>query len=305
MVGALSLIVLGMVIKIPDASCRDGWDSPSIGLQEACSHHGGVEYPFNPIPLLALLLGVLSAGVVQLRRVAGGAPRQEEDAHVAAWHAHRRSQSPANVMGMRVGSRHILCPECLRSEEMGWCGRLVARPSECCVCGLKMTGETVPNRTVEETALLVRIAPHRPKGQLDLMTMEEPIYEGYVRLYPAELSRFAEEGTTADLWRMTAKGYDTVEMILERNSGLLEADAAFVASLIRELREVGGLTAEEISHAGKISVRIVNRLAHADTAACDNSRRDRIERVHKSKFSHRWPSDHWFPKALQAHLVER
>lgn len=28
----------------PDASCRDGWESPSIGKQGACSWHGGVVY---------------------------------------------------------------------------------------------------------------------------------------------------------------------------------------------------------------------------------------------------------------------
>lgn len=35
-------LFVGLVSLIPPARCRDGWSSPSIGRQGACSHHGGV-----------------------------------------------------------------------------------------------------------------------------------------------------------------------------------------------------------------------------------------------------------------------
>jgi len=40
----VSLLALVLFVgQIPPATCRDGWQSPSIGSRGACSHHGGVE----------------------------------------------------------------------------------------------------------------------------------------------------------------------------------------------------------------------------------------------------------------------
>ena len=50
----LAALVL-FVGQIPPATCRDGWQSPSIGLRGACSHHGGVER-HGGLYLLSVLL---------------------------------------------------------------------------------------------------------------------------------------------------------------------------------------------------------------------------------------------------------
>ena len=41
---------------LPDPVCKDGWASPSIGRQGACSHHGGVRTSI--LPLLALVTSI-------------------------------------------------------------------------------------------------------------------------------------------------------------------------------------------------------------------------------------------------------
>lgn len=45
--------------------CSDGWASPSIGKQGACSHHGGVNRsPRSGVMILSILGGVLAATFV-------------------------------------------------------------------------------------------------------------------------------------------------------------------------------------------------------------------------------------------------
>lgn len=46
-----------IAVLIGPAMCRDGWRSPSIGRQGACSHHGGVSRN-GPIGLLAVVAGI-------------------------------------------------------------------------------------------------------------------------------------------------------------------------------------------------------------------------------------------------------
>lgn len=36
-------VIFKLAEAIPATKCRDGWLSPSIGIQGACSQHGGVE----------------------------------------------------------------------------------------------------------------------------------------------------------------------------------------------------------------------------------------------------------------------
>ena len=52
------LLLIGLLPLVPAPSCRDGWDSPSIGRRGACSHHGGVERHGE----LALLIVAASFG---------------------------------------------------------------------------------------------------------------------------------------------------------------------------------------------------------------------------------------------------
>jgi len=48
---------------VPPAECNDGWNSPSIGRQGACSHHGGVNHHTEKY-LLAIAIGALSGFAV-------------------------------------------------------------------------------------------------------------------------------------------------------------------------------------------------------------------------------------------------
>lgn len=53
------LLLLGSLAG--SARCRDGWASPSIGRQGACSSHGGVKRSGGWVGLASLLAGVSSA----------------------------------------------------------------------------------------------------------------------------------------------------------------------------------------------------------------------------------------------------
>ena len=52
------MLLVGLFSIIPPTKCRDGWESPSIGQQGACSHHGGVRRHTD----LALLAIAVSFG---------------------------------------------------------------------------------------------------------------------------------------------------------------------------------------------------------------------------------------------------
>ena len=52
----LSVFVFSICIK-PESTCNDGWKSPSIGRQGACSHHGGVDYN-GEYPLIGIIAGI-------------------------------------------------------------------------------------------------------------------------------------------------------------------------------------------------------------------------------------------------------
>jgi hypothetical protein len=57
------VLILAFESMYPDkpATCADGWQSPSIGLQGACSHHGGVKYYGDQTPWYLIALS-LAAG---------------------------------------------------------------------------------------------------------------------------------------------------------------------------------------------------------------------------------------------------
>jgi len=52
----LALLILGNIL-FGYTGCRDGWSSPSIGTQGACSHHGGVTSNFG---LIFIIVGAIS-----------------------------------------------------------------------------------------------------------------------------------------------------------------------------------------------------------------------------------------------------
>jgi hypothetical protein len=50
---------------IPEAHCRDGWESSSIGIQGACSHHGGVKR-YGDWKFLAFLASCFASAIAWL-----------------------------------------------------------------------------------------------------------------------------------------------------------------------------------------------------------------------------------------------
>ena len=62
-VGIVAFFVFSYLF-IPELACEDGWKSPSIGKQGACSHHGGVRNDWGVFFLvlsLSVVSGVLAA----------------------------------------------------------------------------------------------------------------------------------------------------------------------------------------------------------------------------------------------------
>ena len=51
----LVILLLGIAFDL-SARCLDGWESSSIGTQGACSHHGGVIYPYKYATLFFLFI---------------------------------------------------------------------------------------------------------------------------------------------------------------------------------------------------------------------------------------------------------
>lgn len=60
------LLLFALSALTPSPVCRDGWRSPSIGIQGACSHHGGVKRSI--LPLLVLVASV-GAGTYLAKRI--------------------------------------------------------------------------------------------------------------------------------------------------------------------------------------------------------------------------------------------
>jgi hypothetical protein len=52
---------------LPEVRCADGWRSPSIGRQGACSHHGGVRG--NGIYVISILGLSIAAGIITARKL--------------------------------------------------------------------------------------------------------------------------------------------------------------------------------------------------------------------------------------------
>jgi hypothetical protein len=64
------------------AICRDGWSSPSIGRQGACSRHGGVNWGFGGLaPVLGIVVGFATYSGAKRLQSRGGLIAFISDAH--------------------------------------------------------------------------------------------------------------------------------------------------------------------------------------------------------------------------------
>ena len=88
-VGAATLFLL-MGFVVPRVTCSDGWHSPSIGRQGACSSHGGVGT--SAWGFLAGLASFVVGGAVAMRLDRPSDPKQLETPYgtFAEYEAHLR-----------------------------------------------------------------------------------------------------------------------------------------------------------------------------------------------------------------------
>ena len=75
--GVAVWLVLGIMLAPlkQEATCRDGWHSPSIGRPGACSWHGGVKRGQNFIPVMIPVFAGVGAGVVLANLMSGAAAK--------------------------------------------------------------------------------------------------------------------------------------------------------------------------------------------------------------------------------------
>lgn len=71
------LLLVGLLSLIPPPTCRDGWRSPSIGRQGACSHHGGVER-HSGLAFMAVAVS-FGAGFLVSAKLSGVIERRKKD----------------------------------------------------------------------------------------------------------------------------------------------------------------------------------------------------------------------------------
>lgn len=81
-----SIVLAVLLLLAPERTCKDGWKSPSIGRQGACSHHGGVggDWYFLFTVAASLASGVFAARVAHKREGNEEAPtRVAEERNVS------------------------------------------------------------------------------------------------------------------------------------------------------------------------------------------------------------------------------
>ena len=95
----ISWLFLGRIV------CRDGWPSSSVGIQGACSHHGGVDYgPTILVSLISIVFGV----AVGLWRHSQELAKEEEQQRIRLERV-QREQEDIKATAIRDG---IACPLC-------------------------------------------------------------------------------------------------------------------------------------------------------------------------------------------------
>ena len=97
---AASLFFSGALEPIPDRTCRDGWESPSIGIIGACSHHGGVR-PRPESRTSKWFFSILSGLAVFILACGSGDSNESKS-----------SDLPTKVTGNIPPATRVNCPKC-------------------------------------------------------------------------------------------------------------------------------------------------------------------------------------------------
>jgi hypothetical protein len=107
----LWIVVSGLAGRaLGPTTCRDGWDSPSIGRQGACSHHGGVD---DSKAFFANLAGLIVGGLAglarsnSLRRAADRRRAAAEDERIEAAKRAGHQCECGRIMKLEPGARRL------------------------------------------------------------------------------------------------------------------------------------------------------------------------------------------------------
>lgn len=107
-------VVIVVLVPAKEAACRDGWNSPSIGRQGACPHHGGVDRSLGLGGWLLLFGMPLAgwAGHTSIRVVNSGRARIEAVKRQARFDA-----LDAELDRRKRNAEHLMrsdCPKCAK-----------------------------------------------------------------------------------------------------------------------------------------------------------------------------------------------
>lgn len=73
-ISAFLVCFIGLSLAFGPTRCSDGWASPSIGRQGACSHHGGVDHAKGTFEFLGSLVAAAVVGSAVHNRTGGSQP---------------------------------------------------------------------------------------------------------------------------------------------------------------------------------------------------------------------------------------
>ncbi len=111
-----SMGIFSYILDEP-AKCADGWSSPSIGRQGACSHHGGVVYggSFWKWPISLCLTYFAFYIFVDVKNQTNKTP--EDKIKISNEYKEKpfnnlKSANSENVKIDNVGFGHPICPDC-------------------------------------------------------------------------------------------------------------------------------------------------------------------------------------------------
>jgi Topoisomerase DNA binding C4 zinc finger len=106
------LIVFGGFDSDSPRTCVDGWHSPSIGIQGACSHHGGVKPRKQSNTFL--WLGAIFAGLLTFSGLAESTESKNRNSQISNTETKNRiSQPPTHSEAEKTTNNDaVICPEC-------------------------------------------------------------------------------------------------------------------------------------------------------------------------------------------------
>lgn len=133
-VGFTTFLVLSFAGSaiIGPLSCNDGWQSPSIGKQGACSHHGGV----NELPKYLVLIVAGFGGVIAGSYYSGVESRSTG----------KQSDDRSMHQNFEVGTSHIDDLETLLAD--------VEEKMSCPLCGADMVERTAQKGSIKVISFL-------------------------------------------------------------------------------------------------------------------------------------------------------